>query len=179
MPPWLSHISSYQNKESKIHSSRFIQLATIGLDTFPRVRTVVFRGWSDSYELKILSDNRSPKFEEIKNNNKVEICWLFQKSKCQFRLRGKASIDYGQDRYNHWEMLDNNNKKMWGWPNPGSSFDIEKKQIMADKASNNYDNFILLKININYVDQLKLIKPTHYRRRWIREDEWIEERVNP
>tara|TARA_B100001250_G_scaffold42046_1_gene33247 strand:- start:308 stop:463 length:156 start_codon:yes stop_codon:yes gene_type:complete len=51
MPPWLSHISSAQEKESKFDSSRWIQLATIGIDNTPRVRTVVFRGWSVSYEM--------------------------------------------------------------------------------------------------------------------------------
>ena len=92
MPPWLAQISSAQRRESKINSSRWIQLATIGIDTTPRARTVVFRGWSESYEMEIYIDKRSLKTEELDLNNKVEVCWLFSKSKCQFRFRGTSRI---------------------------------------------------------------------------------------
>ena len=81
MPPWLSHISSAQKKEQNINSSRWVQLATVGFDNTPRVRTVVFRGWSDSYEMKILTDKRSQKYHELELNSNVEICWLFPKIK--------------------------------------------------------------------------------------------------
>ena len=59
MLPLLSQIISAQRKESKIDSSSWIQLANIGIDTTPRVRTVVFRGWSESYEMEIYTDKRS------------------------------------------------------------------------------------------------------------------------
>ena len=32
MPPWLTQLSSVQRKESKSDSSRWLQLATIGID---------------------------------------------------------------------------------------------------------------------------------------------------
>mgnify|MGYP001387121832 CR=1 FL=1 len=47
MPPWLSEIISAEKKELKLNSSSWIQLATVGLDNTPRIRTVVFRGWND------------------------------------------------------------------------------------------------------------------------------------
>ena len=78
MPPWLSQLSSAQRKESRFDSSRWLQLATIGIDNNPRVRTVVFRGWSKSYEMEIYTDKRSQKCDELNFNNNVEICWLFQ-----------------------------------------------------------------------------------------------------
>ena len=59
MPPWISHVRSALRKESHIDSSRWLQLATIGIDKTPRVRTVVFRGWSESYEMEIFTDKRS------------------------------------------------------------------------------------------------------------------------
>ena len=61
MPPWYIHFISAQEREWKIKSSRWVQLATIGLDNTPRVRTVVFRGWIDSFEMEILRDKRSKK----------------------------------------------------------------------------------------------------------------------
>ncbi len=77
MPPWLSQLSSALKKESKLISSRWIQLATIGIDNTPRVRTVVFRGWTDSYEMEIYTDKRSQKYYELNLNDNVEICWFF------------------------------------------------------------------------------------------------------
>ena len=59
MPPWFSQFSNALKNESKLVSSRWIQLATIGIDNTPRVRTVVFRGWTKFNEMKVISDNRS------------------------------------------------------------------------------------------------------------------------
>ena len=179
MPPWLCHISAAQNKESKLNSNRWVQLATIGLDNIPKVRTVVFRGWSDSYEMLIYTDKRSQKYYELNSNNNVEICWLFSKSKCQFRIRGNSTKDFGRDRLLHWQQLSNKSKAMWGWPSPGSQFEHNKNNYLSLSTNEIYKNFILLKIDITQVDQLLLNNPIHTRRRWSKNIVWIEERINP
>ena len=180
MPPWLAYICSAQRKESNIDSSRWIQLATIGTDNTPRVRTVVFRGWSDSYEMKIFIDRRSEKYHELDLNNNVEICWYFSKTKSQFRFRGISRIDFGKDTLHSWNRLNERSKLMWSWPKPGRRFVLEKKMDSSVKTNQELsDNFALLKIEINYVEQLVLSKPTHVRRKWLRDNEWIEERINP
>ncbi len=180
MPPWISHIITAQRKESTINSPRWVQLATIGIDKTPRVRTVVFRGWSEFYEMEICTDKRSQKYKELNINNNVEICWLFSGSNCQFRFRGLSRIDLGNDSVRHWEQLSDRSKSMWSWPNPGDNFDINNiKDISVKKKAEISNNFTLLKIEITQVDQLILEKPIHRRRRWIRKKEWIEERINP
>ena len=122
MPPWLAPISSAQRKESKLNSSRWIQLATIGIDNTPRVRTVVFRGWSESYEMEIYTLIKEvKKMNELDLNNNVEICWLFSKSKCQFRFRGTSRIELGNERQRHWDQLSEKSKSMWSWPSPGNN----------------------------------------------------------
>ena len=69
---------------------------------------------------------------------------------------------------------------MWSWPCPGDSFVCEKKtEIETQKKMCISDNFSLLKIKVNHVDQLILNKPIHTRKRWILRDVWIEERINP
>ena len=93
---WLSEINYYQKKEKEEHLNRLVQLATVSQDNSPRVRTVVFRGWTKFNEMKVISDNRSKKIEEIKSNNYVEICWFFPTSMCQFRLRGRLNIDMSE-----------------------------------------------------------------------------------
>ena len=52
-------------------------ISYIGIDNTPRVRTVVFRGWSESYEMEIYTDKRSQKYHELNLNNNVEVCCFF------------------------------------------------------------------------------------------------------
>ena len=180
MPPCLAQISSAQRKESKLNSSKWIQLATIGIDNTPRVRTVVFRGWSESYEMEIYIDKRSQKNEELDLNNNVELCWLFSKSKCQFRFRGTSRIELGDERQRHWDQLSKKSKSMWSWPSPGNHlFYDQTKDFYVNEKEEISINFAILKIDIFHVDQLILHNPIHTRRRWIRNKEWIEERLNP
>tara|TARA_Y100001968_G_C18799748_1_gene455034 strand:- start:31 stop:237 length:207 start_codon:yes stop_codon:yes gene_type:complete len=68
MLTWIFEVNSYQNKESNIHYLIWLRLANIGLDYSPRVTTVVFRGVTDSYELKILTDK---KVKNISNYNLI------------------------------------------------------------------------------------------------------------
>ena len=180
MPPWLSYLRSAQKKESKFDSSRFIQLATIGVDNKPRVRTVVFRGWSKCYEMEIYTDKRSQKYRELDFNSNVEVCWLFLRSKCQFRFRGTSRIILGKDNLSHWEGLSNDSKLMWSWPSPEDNFVGDQPIDISFKKSDSIsNNFVLLQIKITHVDHLLLHKPIHKRRRWILKDQWIEKRVNP
>ncbi len=180
MPPWLFPIITAERKESSLDSSKWVQLATIGVDNTPRVRTVVFRGWSESYEMQIYTDKRSNKCHELNLNNNVEICWLFSKSKCQFRFRGTSRIDLIKDNFRHWEKLSDKSKSMWSWPCPGERFVFQHtKNLSVNKNSELSINFTLLNIKITQVDQLLLHKPIHTRRRWILNNEWTEERINP
>ena len=179
MPPWLAQISSAQKKESKL-DNRFIQLATVGIDKTPRVRTVVFRGWSESYELIIFTDIRSQKYKELNLNNKVEICWLFSKAKCQFRLNGISRFDLGKDSKRYWEQLSENSKSTWSWPCPGDKFEFDQTNDSSiNSRFDASDNFALIKVEITQVDQLHLHKPIHTRRMWVLKKGWTEERINP
>lgn len=180
MPPWFLQISSALRKESKFDSSRWVQLATIGIDNTPRVRTVVFRGWSKSFKMLIYTDKRSQKYQELDLNKNVEICWLFAKSKCQFRFTGTSRIDLGDDRVGHWDQLSEKSKSMWSWPCPGDHFDYDQlKDLLSITNERLSNNFVLLNIDITQVDQLVLHKPIHIRRRWTLKKDWIEERINP
>ncbi len=180
MPPWFTDVSSLQRKESKFYSSRWMQLATIGLDKSPRVRTVVFRGWTENFEMEIYTDNRSQKSHELYLNNNVEICWLFARSRCQFRFRGNANIEMNKEIQRHWEQLSEENKAMWSWPSPGENYSVKTtKDLKFTKNKEIPSNFSLIKIEITQVDHLLLHKPIHLRKRWILKNEWIMERINP
>ena len=149
------------------------------MDKTPRVRSVVFRGWTDSYEIKILTDKRSHKFSELNLNNNVEVCWFFINSKCQFRFRGSSSFDQGNDTLDHWNQIDDQSKIMWSWPTPGAiSINNDENNLKIKSNSKISENFVLIKIKILHVDQLILQKPIHMRRQWSINKEWIEENSN-
>ena len=86
---------------------------------------------------------------ELALNNNVEICWLFYKSKSQFRFRGKLRIDLSNENLRHWDQLSDKSKAMWNWPCPGEQFvldQINDKSINAKQGIS--DNFAVLKIEI-------------------------------
>tara|TARA_B100000945_G_C20136321_1_gene481840 strand:+ start:232 stop:438 length:207 start_codon:yes stop_codon:yes gene_type:complete len=56
--------SSQFRKRFKFDKTRWIHLATIRIDNTPRVRTVVFRGWSEAYEIELYTYKRSQKYLE-------------------------------------------------------------------------------------------------------------------
>ena len=155
-------------------------MATVGLENTPRVRTVVFRGWTDSFEMVIFTDKRSQKVSELELNNNAAICWFFPKSKCQFRFRGISKMDIGKNAEFYWNQLDDHSKSMLSWPKPCDKFSLYKteKEFVNNKTYDSH-NFVLLKIKFNHVDQLLLHKPIHIRKQWKEKEKWIEERINP
>ncbi len=59
MPPCFSQIRNAQRIDYNINSSRLIKLATIGIDIKTRVRTIIFKGQSESYDMQIVVDKIS------------------------------------------------------------------------------------------------------------------------
>ena len=99
----------------------------------------------------------------------MEVCWLFSKSKCQFRFRGTSRIELGEERKPHWDQLSEKSKSMWSWPSPGDHFVYDQtKEFYVKEKEEISNNFAILKIDIFHVDQLILHNPIHIRRRWIR-----------
>jgi pyridoxamine 5'-phosphate oxidase len=104
-----------------------LQLATVAPDGTPRVRTLVFRGWTDGAALDLFTDGRSAKPHELRQQPAVELCWLLPKARCQFRLRG-AVLNLPTDveldeRQRHWQGLTPAGRAFWGCPEPGASLD--------------------------------------------------------
>jgi hypothetical protein len=68
-----------------------VQLATLGLDGAPRVRTVVLRGVEQAAgRLRVHTDRRSGKWAEIAAEPRVELHAYDPRAKLQVRLRGRA-----------------------------------------------------------------------------------------
>ena len=184
LPPWRLLLRGAREREGRSPNARWLQLATVAGDGTPRVRTLVFRGWADDAVLDLLTDGRSAKHAELRQQPAVELCWLLPKARCQFRLRGGLlslpDHEEGEARQRHWQGLSPTGRALWGWPEPGSPFDPSAAfptEIADDMAMP--DHFQLLRIALQQVELLELRDHPHQRRRWRRDGGWSEERLNP
>ena len=176
-PLWRQRLKASQSKEGNLASNRWIQLANVSENNQPRVRTVVFRGWLDNSTMLIYTDKRSEKYEDLKNNDNIEVLWLFFRTKSQYRFKGRISELKDNDKY--WDNLFNRSKDQWFWPSPGKVIDQKNDISLIDNKLAKPNNFSVLKIKINEVDLLKLEKPLHKRYIWKEIDNWKCIEVNP
>ncbi len=175
-PQWRQELKSYQNKEGKSPTNRWIQIATISKSNKPRLRTVVFRGWLKDDSMLIFTDRRSEKVKDININNNVEVLWILSKTKSQFRFKGNANII--DDNIVYWNNLNEQSRSLWFWPTPGEEFNnLNFENIQIDEVKPN--NFMVFEIIINSVELLKLESPFHKRYLWEKRNNWLKTRVNP
>jgi pyridoxamine 5'-phosphate oxidase len=184
LPPWRPLLRGAREREGRSPAARWLQLATVAPDGTPRVRTLVFRGWTDGAALDLLTDGRSAKLAELQQHPAVELCWLLPKARCQFRLRGELltlpTDEERSGRQRHWQGLTPAARALWGWPEPGAPLDAAAAfpAALADETPLP-DHFQLLRIALEQVELLELRDHPHQRRRWLREGGWMEERLNP
>lgn len=178
---WHNELERAIISESKLYSTKWVQLATISNDNQPRVRTVVFRKLNKNNSIDFLTDKRSNKVKEIKQNPSVEICWMFYSSLSQFRFRGKAEeINDKSLIKDYWNRLSFDSREMWFGPSPGSplktSESLAKKNNKKELIPN---NFLLIRAFIHEVEMLALSINPHSRTIWKSKNNWLKEYINP
>jgi pyridoxamine 5'-phosphate oxidase len=184
LPPWRPLLRAARQREGRAPGAGWLQLATVSAEGCPRVRTLVFRGWSAQGELELLTDTRSEKPSDLLHQPRVELCWLFRKTREQFRLRGLARIiDGEQDREaleQHWQRLTPRGRAVWGWPQPGEGFNPEGPwpEQIPDGAPKP-EVLALIRVQLERVEQLDLKPHPHLRRCWLRDQGWLEQHLNP
>jgi len=184
LPPWRPLLRAARQREGRSPQTRWLQLASLGLDGAPRVRTLVFRGWGGPSQLDLLTDGRSAKAAELQLEPRVELCWLLPRARSQFRLRGRRlELHHQADavaREQHWQQLSPGARALWGWPEPGASLQAEAAfpSELADSAPMPAC-FVLVRIDIEQVELLELGGHPHQRRRWRLDQGWAQERLNP
>ena len=184
LPPWRPLLRGARQREGRAPQARWLQLATVGLDGAPRVRTLVFRGWAGPAKLDLLTDGRSDKAAELIREPRLELCWLLPRARAQFRLRGRR-LGLPQEqgraaRNQHWQQLNPGARALWAWPTPGEPVRAAGAwpSELAD-GSPLPDCFELVRIAIEQVELLELSGHPHQRRRWRADQGWAEQRLNP
>ncbi|GEQ72881.1 hypothetical protein JCM33374_g6569 [Metschnikowia sp. JCM 33374] len=87
-----SELAAKENKPPFIS----FQIATVNKEGFPHNRTVVSRGFlfddKTNNVLTFCTDKRTDKYRELLENDRFEAVFYFEKTRKQFRLRGRARI---------------------------------------------------------------------------------------
>ena len=99
------------------------------------------------------------------------------KSKSQFRFKGKTFLIDDDSVY--WSNLSNKSKSTWFWPNPGTKLIEDIVPTQNNEYQNKPNNFKVIKVQIEYVDLLKLEQPVHKRFCWSKSSNWKCVKLNP
>lgn len=163
---------------NKGHPFRYCTLATVGLGTTARLRTIVLRKVSEDLKLVFYTDRRSKKIGHIKENNSVSLLFYYPKKLLQLKIEGMATI-----------VSDNEElKKYWSGVQPASRKDYTTTSAPGSPISNpdnvehleekNY--FTIVEIEPSKIEYLKLKRPNHLRILFSKDDgEWNREFLVP
>ncbi|MGQ4649950.1 Npun_F5749 family FMN-dependent PPOX-type flavoprotein [Lyngbya aestuarii] len=192
LAPWRSPLSRALDKNRSLMFSRYFQLATVRDDGHPANRTVVFRGFlEDTNKLKIITDARSQKIDQIQHQSWGEACWYLPKTREQFRLSGQLTLvnqEYPdeklrQARLDTWQALSDSSRLQFTWPEPGTAR-VEKDgafSALPPEQDQPLPNFCLLLLEPTQVDHLVLRGEP--QNRWFYQQnisgEWFKQAVNP
>ncbi len=189
--PWRASLDHALERNRLSPSHRFVQLATIGLDGRPAVRTVVFRGFlGDSRELIFTTDARSAKRTELERVPDAALCWYFAETREQFRFSGvvrlvdvsTAEARFQEARRDVWRGLSNETRASFAWPTPGAPRVREVAfPTTPPDPDRPLDDFALMIFSIREVDHLELDGDPQRRWRYVLHDHgrWSTREVNP
>lgn len=181
-PVWLQQLKRAIRGNRRDAHNRYVQFATLGLDGKPRVRMVVFRGFSLSEtSFYIITDARSEKVKELTRCPDVEVSWYFTHTREQFRLQCStvahsqgADADLRRDAL--WKGLSDAAKAQFFWPEPGVPLgEGQPLEISAHPP----ETFVVIECRPQRVDYLVLAKTQRRTLSHMTESGWTEISVNP
>lgn len=189
---WRSPLSSAIHRNRSKPHTRYFQLATVTPEGYPANRTVVFRGFLDdqSNRLKIITDSRSAKIQDIEHQAVGEVCWYFTKTREQFRITGSLYLvtateenkSLQQARQDTWYNLSDSGRSQFAWPDPAKPA-ADKSAFEIDALDNHLPlaNFDLLLLTPNQIDHLQLRGDPQQRCFYTlqKDQTWSTQQVNP
>lgn len=191
MSLWRSLLARAIHKNRSLPYSRYFQLATVRADHRPANRTVVYRGFLGDDQLKMITDFRSAKVEQIQQLAWGEACWYFPKTREQFRLGGKLTLinaeypnaELQKARQTTWQDLSDAARLQFVWPYPGKTRTEDNDAFSPPPPDTvkPLDNFCLLLLTVVEVDHLELRGEPQKRSLYHQDNHhnWTEQAVNP
>ena len=183
---WVESLRKAIRKNKRARENRYFQLATVSQKGSPSNRTVVFRGFvQGSDSIKAITDKRSRKLIEIEGNPLCEICWYFNVTREQFRIKASVEIDHqanSRERLIAWSELSAPAKEQFFWDPPGARLCslVGEKSTLTQCTEEPPASFALLVMSPIAVDHL-ILKGTP-QSRWYSnrsDDGWSAVALNP
>ena len=158
-----------------------VSLATVDSAGEPQVRSVVVRRVTDDGELRITSDARGGKHEQIVRHPTAAVCAWFAATREQFRFSATVRIvaPDSPDRAAIWKELSSATRATFFWPVPGTPKAQSEAFIESSDAPLPPASFELLQLRPISVEHLLLTEHPHCRTRWTLRETWAVEAMNP
>lgn len=190
LAPWRSPLARALHRNRSLPYARYFQLATVRADGRPANRTVVFRGfWDDTNQLKIVTDARSEKVNQIDANTWGEACWYFPNTREQFRLSGELTLvqedctdeELLKARARSWQELSDAARIQFAWAHPGKLRGENGFNPLSPNSTTPLPHFCLLLLNPFQVDHLELRGDPQNRFVYHFESStcWVMQAINP
>ena len=140
-------------------------LATLGVDGWPRVRTVVLRAFDPvARRVVIHSDARAAKVVEIAANPRAALHIWDDGRQVQVRLNGSAAVQPGSSRA-EWDRLHAGSRSTYCVrPTPGTALD-DPAAADADRLDEDaaFANFAVIHVDVIGMEWLHLARDGHRR----------------
>ncbi|MCW8092022.1 pyridoxamine 5'-phosphate oxidase family protein [Alteromonas sp. ASW11-130] len=182
---WQDKLNHSIDKTKNDPSSRFFQLATVDKFGCPHNRTVVMRHFhSEKGLIEIVSDRRSEKFEQLKFNSSVAICWYFSETREQYRMQCRTTLTCAtadkSKLAREWSLLSHDLQVQFFGPPPGSPLSSYGEWRNQDRA-NPPANFAIVNFFIETVDYLNVAESPHLRMKFFSDPQarWQTEQITP
>ena len=163
------------------HPFRTCYLATTEVDNVPAQRTVVLRKVLSKNKLLIYTDYRSPKLQEIKQQNQISLLFYHPERQIQVRFQAIAKIHH-QDTMClvEWNKLSDYNKKDYQTDLPPGSDILNSEEELSHNPEFDSNFFSIISIEPFKVDVLQLNSVEHKRMvGQLENGEWVGRRVIP
>ena len=143
---------------SEIIYSNFLQLATVDKNKLPQVRTVSFKGIFNNNQIKIITELKTKKVEEINNDEHCQTCWYFPISREQYRISCTAKLVTAtnqessliEERKATWNKLSDERRKSYFNDSNVNLNMNEKNKIDNTTISENFVLILLKPYEIDY-----------------------------
>lgn len=162
----------------KGHPFRYFTLATTGLESMARLRTVVLRKITADFKLIFYTDRRSKKVMHITENPNVSLLFYHPKLMLQLKIEGTAKIVKDQEVLKtYWHGIQPNSRKDYITQQvPGSTLKDPSSVVYLDEEN----HFSIIEIEPFKIEYLKLKRPNHLRLRFSKDqDQWEGEFLVP
>jgi pyridoxamine 5'-phosphate oxidase len=164
-----------------------MQLATIGMDGAPRVRTVVVREVDEAHStLSFVTDIRSPKIAEIRRDPRASLVGFDPQEGIQIRLEGQAVIiDQPVEKKSFWDMCPPHTLALFQTPYaPGIEIASPREAVgtMEHRDGNEraFINFCVVTVELSRLEWLDLSPEGHQRCSFQRRaDSWVGTWITP